>query len=72
MIYFENHRDYKAFKSVVLAGVTDIKYLKSRIKPDNDRKVISPWNIAADFDIDMIDNFKSIVLLRKSKMLILS
>ena len=41
------------FKSVILAGVTDIKHLKSKIRDDNQRKVNSPWNIAADFDIDM-------------------
>ena len=42
-----------AFHSVILAGVTDIKHLKSKIRPDEDQKENSPWNIAADFDIDM-------------------
>ena len=42
-----------AFKSVVLAGVTDIKHLKSRIRSEDDAKDNSPWNIAADFTIDM-------------------
>lgn len=42
-----------AFHSVILAGVTDVKHLKSRIRDDDDHKVNSPWNIAADFDIDM-------------------
>ena len=41
------------FHSVILAGVTDIKHLKSKISPDNDSKFNSPWNIAADFDIEM-------------------
>ena len=42
-----------AFWSVVLAGVTDVKHLKSKIRDDQEHKVNSPWNIAADFDIDM-------------------
>jgi len=42
-----------AFKSVILAGVTDVKHLKSKIRDDGQHKVNSPWNIAADFDIDM-------------------
>lgn len=42
-----------AFQSVILAGVTDVKHLKSKIRPDEDEKENSPWNIAADFDIDM-------------------
>ena len=42
-----------AFQSVVLAGVTDIKHLKSKIREEYQHKVISSWNIAADFNIDM-------------------
>ncbi len=42
-----------AFQSVVLAGVTDVKHMKSKIRPDPDKKENSPWNIAADFNIDM-------------------
>ena len=41
------------FLSVVLAGVTDVKHLKSKIRDDGKHKVNSPWNIAADFNIDM-------------------
>ena len=44
---------YKTFHSVILAGVTDVKHLKGIIRPDEDHKLNSPWNIAADFDIDM-------------------
>ena len=43
----------KTFQSVILAGVTDVKHLKRKIRPDEDRKDNSPWNIAADFKIDM-------------------
>ena len=42
-----------AFHSVILAGVTDVKHLKSKIRPEDAHKVNSPWNIASDFDIDM-------------------
>ena len=42
-----------AFQSVVLAGVTDIRHLKSKIRDEAESKVNSPWNIAADFNIDM-------------------
>ncbi len=42
-----------AFQSVVLAGVTDVKHLKAKIRTEDGSKQNSPWNIAADFDIDM-------------------
>lgn len=44
---------YRTFHSVILAGVTDIKHMKSRIRPDEEEKENSPWNISADFNIDM-------------------
>lgn len=44
---------YPAFQSVVLAGVTDVKHLKAKIRPDEDARPNSPWNIAADFDVEM-------------------
>ena len=46
-------RGIPTFKSVILAGVTDIKSLKRKIRPDEAHKFNSPWNIAADFNIDM-------------------
>ena len=42
-----------AFQSVILAGVTDVKHLKSKNRSEDDRKENSPWNIATDFTIDM-------------------
>jgi len=42
-----------AFHSVILAGVTDIRHLQSRIRDEDQHKVNSPWNIAADFNVDM-------------------
>lgn len=44
---------YQTFQSVILAGVTDIKYLKAKLRDDLTSKENSPWNIAADFRIDM-------------------
>lgn len=41
------------FRSVILAGVYDIKNLKLRIRKEVERQYNSPWNIAADFNVDM-------------------
>ena len=41
------------FHSVILTGVHDVKSLKLKLRPDEERKYNSPWNIAADFDVDM-------------------
>ena len=49
----EKDQGYKTFQSVILAGVTDVKHLRGKIRPEDAHKVNSPWNIAADFDIDM-------------------
>ena len=49
----EKNPNYKTFQSVILAGVTDVKHLKSKIRGEADSKENSPWNIAADFTIDM-------------------
>jgi len=46
-------KNTKTFQSFILAGVYDIKNLKLKIQPDNQYIPNSPWNIAADFDIDM-------------------
>ena len=53
--YIERERDlnYRTFQSVVLAGVTDVKNLKWKLNPEGTHKFNSPWNIAADFKIDM-------------------
>ena len=45
--------DIPFFQSVILVGVTDVKHLKSKIRSEDDSKENSPWNIAADFTIDM-------------------
>lgn len=51
---------YRTFQSVILAGVTDVKHLKSIIREEADSKKNSPWNIAADFTIDMSLSAKGI------------
>ena len=49
----EKGNDFKTFQSVILAGVTDVKHLKSKIRDEDQKKVNSPWNIAVDFKMDM-------------------
>jgi len=49
----EANPTYPAFRSVILAGVTDIRHLRSQIRPDDQHKVNSPWNIATNFDVRM-------------------
>ena len=41
------------FQSVILAGVTDIKHLRVKIRPEDTHRNNSPWNIAADFNVEM-------------------
>ena len=48
----ENGMD-STFHSVILAGVYDIKNIKLKLRPDAEKKYNSPWNIAADFNVDM-------------------
>lgn len=51
----ETDEDY-TFKSVILAGVHDIKTLKLKIRNEEDKKYNSPWNIAVNFNIDLSFN----------------
>ena len=53
--YLERNRKglSSTFHSVVLAGVYDVKNLKLKIRPEAEKKYNSPWNIAADFNVDM-------------------
>ena len=55
------------FQSVILAGVHDIKTLKTKIRPDERKsfdsaqdKYNSPWNIAADFKVDLSFSLREI------------
>ena len=51
--YYLNRKNRATFQSVILAGVYDIKNLKLKIRPDEAHQYNSPWNIAADFKIEM-------------------
>lgn len=51
--YYLHRRNRPTFHSVILAGVYDVKNLKRKIRPDEEHKTNSPWNIAAKFDVDM-------------------
>jgi hypothetical protein len=59
--YLERESPKKAtFQSVILAGVYDIKNLKLKMiqagtheLQDGEKRINSPWNIAADFEVDM-------------------
>ena len=46
-------KTFKTFHSVVLAGVHDVKSLKLKLRPDEEKKYNSPWNIATAFKVDM-------------------
>jgi hypothetical protein len=50
--YLDMERD-PTFHAVVLAGVHDVKNLKLKIRPDEEQKYNSPWNIATTFKVDM-------------------
>lgn len=49
----EKNPAYRTFHSVILAGVTDVKHLKGKIRPEEDSVQNSPFNVAVDFTADM-------------------
>lgn len=51
--YYIDRDVIPTFRSVILAGVHDVKNIQYKIRPDDMHKVNSPWNIAADFLVDM-------------------
>lgn len=51
--YYLDRENSPAFYSVILAGVYDIQTLKLKMRPDEEHRYNSPWNIAAKFDMDM-------------------
>ena len=51
--YYLNRENQPTFHSVILAGLYDIKNLKLKIRPDSEHQYNSPWNIAAEFKMDM-------------------
>lgn len=51
--YYLKRPEVPAFQSVILAGVYDIKNLKKKLHPEEEHRYNSPWNVAADFTVDM-------------------
>jgi len=51
--YYLRRTKLPTFHSVILAGVYDVKNIKRKLRPDDDHKVNSPWNIATDFNVNM-------------------
>lgn len=48
------NRDVKpTFQAVILTGVYDVRNIKRKIRSSEEHKTNSPWNIAADFLVDM-------------------
>lgn len=58
--YYIDRDESPTFQSVILAGVYDVKNIKRKIRPEDDHKMNSPWNIAVDFTIDMSFSAKEI------------
>lgn len=51
--YYLKRPEVPAFHSVILAGVYDVRNIRDKIRPDEEHKTNSPWNVAADFNVDM-------------------
>ncbi|MCC8066793.1 MAG: ATP-binding protein, partial [Clostridiales bacterium] len=51
--YYLRRPGTATFQSVILAGVYDVRNIKRKIRPDEEHKTNSPWNIAAKFRVDM-------------------
>ena len=51
--YYLKRDKMPIFQSVILAGVYNIKNLKLKLRPESEHQYNSPWNIAAEFKIDM-------------------
>ncbi|MCC8105801.1 MAG: AAA-like domain-containing protein [Clostridiales bacterium] len=51
--YYLKRPNTATFQSVILAGVYDVRNIQRKIRPDEDHKTNSPWNIAAKFRVNM-------------------
>lgn len=58
--YYIDRDQTPTFQSVILAGVYDIKNLKRKFRSETEHRMNSPWNIAAEFKIDMSFSAKEI------------
>lgn len=57
--YYLKRAKCPTFQSVILAGVNDVRYIKFKFHALQHKRY-SPWNIAADFNVDMSFNVKDI------------
>lgn len=51
--YYLRRDSMVALQSVILAGVYDIKNLRYKLRPEEEHRTNSPWNIAVNFTMDM-------------------
>ena len=51
--YYLDRKKRPTFQSVILAGVYDIKNLKLKLRPEEESRYNTPWNIAARFNMEM-------------------
>ncbi|MCD7818501.1 MAG: AAA-like domain-containing protein [Lachnospiraceae bacterium] len=51
--YYLKRRKISTFRSVILAGVYDVRNIKRKIRLEDEHKENSPWNIAADFKVSL-------------------
>lgn len=51
--YYIQRSTRATFQSVILAGVYDVKNIKRKLRPAEEQKMNSPWNISADFNVAM-------------------
>ncbi|MDE6887157.1 MAG: ATP-binding protein [Eubacterium sp.] len=58
--YYIDRDETSTFYSVILAGVYDIRQLRRKVRPQEEHTYNSPWNIAADFLVDMSFSEKGI------------
>lgn len=58
--YYIQREVKPTFQSVILAGVYDIKNIQQKFRMASEHKINSPWNIAADFLVDMSFSVKDI------------
>lgn len=59
--YYLRRRRMPVFQSVILAGVYDVRNVRRKIRPEEEHKENSPWNIAADFLVEMNFSTEDIV-----------
>ena len=51
--YYIRRTKLPTFHSVILSGVYDVKNMKRKTGPDEEKRTNSPWNITAHFDVTM-------------------